>query len=205
MCIQFVVARAHSCRRFPFGDRGRRHERIQWFPVQPRCSYIPHARDRVQSRTAQPTYHNLSKPRNGRRLPPAGFPDGILGTARDIARSLAQYISVPLLHTPLRWVTGRQFTIVGARGSLPAQGEEASLESGLLWCTQAKQSTALHRMAWQGIIGSRPFFLSPPASATNPPTPRQLTRRLPQFLHVLTALSFPPEPTIFPSAAQSTA
>ena len=32
-----------------------------------------------------------------------------------------------------------------------------------------------------------------------------LPRQLAQFLHVLTALSFPPEPTIFPSAAQSTA
>ena len=32
-----------------------------------------------------------------------------------------------------------------------------------------------------------------------------LPHQLAQFLHVLTALSFPPEPTIFPSAAQSTA
>lgn len=85
------------------------------------------------------------------------------------------------------WLSSRENLLsVNSRWQFSPQGWHRDGDFKPLYCRTE------HCMAWQGIIGSHPR--SPPV-----PLPPH------QFLQVLTALSFPPEPTIFPSAAQSTA
>jgi hypothetical protein len=119
----------------------------------------------------------------------AGFPDGnqlVVPCRACVPRLAALDFGEYLLFPP---PTMRCDSLVGwvHKGFSRYQELIPVFRIGLFFSSVHTQ--ALHPC--QGIIGS----------GSSVP----LTTPLTQFLHVRTALSFPPEPTIFPSAAQSTA